>query len=355
MPEKNDSRADQQIRIIVVQTAFLGDIILTTPLLNALKTIYPRSYLALLTTPVGKQALSGLEELDEIISYDKKHSESGPAAFINKVREVRSKKFELAISPHRSLRSALLLGMSGIPVLVGFEDAALSWIYHLRVKRNKAEHDVKRNLSLLGPVAKLPEHFQPRIKLPLPPDFDPAKFGVNLKERPLIGFAPGSAWPTKRWPAPKFAGLAKSLAEELGAKIILLGDQGDVVLCQEIEDQAATPVLNLAGKTGLQELFAIISKLDVLVSNDSAPVHAASAFATPAAVIYGPTTPQFGYGPWLNPHRIIQKEMSCRPCHHHGPRQCPEKHFNCMSEIGISEVADEVKELLKEQARKEKN
>jgi len=355
MPQKNDSRSDQQIRIIVIQTAFLGDVILTTPLLCALKTVYPKSYLALLTTPVGKQALWGLEELDEIISYDKKQSEKGPAAFINKVRELRSKKFELGISPHRSARSTLLMGMGGIPVLVGFEDAALPWIYHLRVKRNKSEHDVKRNLSLLGPVAKLPEHYEPRVKLPLPLNFDPAKFGINLNQRPLIGFAPGSAWPTKRWPAAKFTGLAKSLAEELGAKIILLGDQGDLEVCQEIENQAATPVLNLAGKTRLQELFAIISKLDALVSNDSAPVHAASAFSTPAAVIYGPTVPGFGYGPWLNPHRIIQKEMSCRPCHHHGPRQCPEKHFNCMSEVGISEVAGAVKELLKERGCKDKS
>ena len=346
MPEKSDQGIQDSIRILVVQTAFLGDIILTTPLLLALKTAYPESHLALLTTPVGKSALQGLPELDEIISYDKNGQERGLAAFFRKSREVRKKKFDLAVSAHRSFRSALLLAFSRIPILVGFEDASLHRVYHLRVKRDKHKHEVLRNLSLMDPVKELPKNFEPKLKLPLPKNFSLEKFGLNPARRPLIGFAPGSAWPTKRWPAEKFAELAKKLAAELGAKIAVLGDQADLEFCREVAKGGGSEVADLCGKTSTQELFGVISKLDALVTNDSAPVHIASAFSVPAVVIFGPTTPAFGFGPWQNPHQVIEKNISCRPCHHHGPVQCPEGHFKCMMDVGAEEVAAAVKILL---------
>jgi len=348
MQGKSEIPADDKIRILVVQTAFLGDIILTTPLLLALKTAYPESYLALLTTPAGKSALTGLPELNEIVSYDKNGSESGLPAFFRKVKEIRGKKFELALSAHRSYRSALLLALSGIPVLVGFEDASLPWIYHLRAKRRREEHEVLRNLSLLQPVVELPPNFEPRIKLPLPPNFSLEKFGIRREGRPLVGFAPGSAWPTKRWPAERYAELAEILSLELGAQIILLGDESDARVCAELLQKSKAGVVNLAGRTSLPELCGVISSLDALVSNDSAPVHVASAFSIPAVVVFGPTTPGFGFGPWRNPSRVMEKELACRPCHHHGPRECPEGHFRCMKDVAAREVADAVRQLLAE-------
>jgi len=352
MPEKSDSAADKNIRILVVQTAFLGDIILTTPLLLALKAAHPDSFLALLTTPVGAEALRGLPELDELIVYDKKGRDRGAGEFFKIISNLRAKKFDLAISPHRSFRTALVLALSGIRVLVGFEDAALSRIYHFRIKRQKGMHDVERNLALLGPVAELPSNYQPRLKLPVPVDFDLAKLGIAAGPGPLIGLAPGSAWPTKRWPARNFAGLASMLAGKLGAKIILLGDKNDAGVCEEVAKADGEAVVNLAGRTSLQELFGIISKLDALVSNDSAPVHVGSAFGIPTVAIFGPTVPGFGFGPWGNPHKIIGRELACRPCHHHGPVECPEGHFKCMNEVSSEEVAAAVTELLKNRNEK---
>jgi len=339
---------DDKIRILVVQTAFLGDIILTTPLLNALKTAFPDSHLALLTTPVGKEALSGSAELDEILSYDKNGADQGLRAFFQKVKELRGKSFGLGLSPHRSFRTALLLALSRIPVLVGFKGSALSRIYHFRMERPEELHEVERNLKLLLPVTALPENFSAQIKLPMPKDFEPARFGVKPGDKPLIGFAPGSAWETKRWPAEKYAELARLLSKKLNAKILLLGDDKDAELCSEIDKLSSISLLNLAGKTGLKQLFGIISKLDLLVSNDSAPVHIASAFSIPTVVIFGPTVPAFGFGPWKNPHRIIQRELPCRPCHHHGPRECPEEHFKCMMAITAEEVFSAANELLRE-------
>jgi heptosyltransferase-2 len=347
MPEKSDQPAQDKIRILVVQTAFLGDIILTTPLLLALKAAYPNAHLALLTTPIGKSALEGLPELDEIISYDKNGTERGLSAFFGKAKEIRQKKFDLALSAHRSFRSALLLAFSRIPILVGFEDASLHRIYHLRVKRKPSDHEVLRNLSLMDPVKEIPRGFEPKVQLPLPKNFSLEKFGVDRAGKTLVGFAPGSAWPTKQWPAERFAELARKLAKDLGAKIVLLGDKADLEVCREIEKGGGNAVDNFCGKTSIQELFGVVSKLDALVTNDSAPVHIASAFSIPAVVIFGPTTPAFGYGPWLNPHQIIEKEVACRPCHHHGPVKCPEGHFKCMLDVGAGEVAEAVMKLLK--------
>jgi len=351
MQGKSENSAEEKIRILVVQTAYLGDIILTTPLLLGLKAAYPESHLALLTTPVGCSALTGLSELDELIAYDKNGSESGWRAFLRKVEEVRGKKFELALSAHRSYRSALLLALSGIPVLVGFEDASLSWIYHLRVKRRKEEHEVLRNLSLLEPVIELPGNFEPRVKLPLPLDFSLDQFGIRRDGRLLIGFAPGSAWPTKRWPAERYSELAEMLCSELDAQVVLLGDESDARVCAEVSEKSKAGLFNLAGRTSLPELFGVISSLDALVSNDSAPVHVASAFGVPAVVIFGPTSPKFGFGPWRNPSRVLEKELACRPCHHHGPRECPEVHFRCMKDISAGEVAEAVRQLVLEKKR----
>ncbi len=341
---------EEQVRILVVQTAFLGDIILATPLLSAIKAAMPNSHLALLTTPAGKAALSGLPGLDEIICYDKAGSEKGAAALFRKAREIREKKFDVALSAHRSYRSALLLAFSRIPVLVGFRQASLSRIYHFRIEREQGLHEVERNLKLLGPVAELPADFEPRVRLPAPADFEFGKFGINPEAHPRVGLAPGSAWATKRWPAERYAELAGRLQKEMGATVVLLGDEKDQAVCAEVEQRAGVKVINLCGKTSLSDLFGIISRLDLLVSNDSAPVHVASAFAIPSVVIFGPTTPEFGFGPWKNPHRIVSKPLACRPCHHHGPRQCPEKHFACMNEIGAEEVLSAARALLRERA-----
>jgi len=353
MTQSRDSQFDDGIKILVVQTAYLGDIILTTPLLSALKAIFPKSYLALLTTPVGKSALSGLKELDEIIIYDKHNTEKGLGAFWKKVKELRAKHFDLAISPHRSFRTALMLSLSGIPVLVGFRSSALPWIYHFRIARLGSLHQVERNLKLLEPIGELPKDFQPRIKIPIPENFDPSKFGLNAQTpKPWIGFAPGSVWETKRWPIEKFSELGKGLSKKLNATIILIGAESDKELCEQIENRIGdtTGVINLAGKTGLNELFGIISQLGALVANDSAPVHIASGFSIPTVVIFGPTVPEFGFSPWLTPHRIIQKNLPCKPCNRHGPKKCPEKHFKCMLEIEAEEVEKAVEELLNQPA-----
>jgi len=349
MTKSRDSQFDDEIKILVVQTAYLGDIILTTPLLSALKVIFPKSHLTLLTIPVGKSALRGLKELDEIISYDKHNTEQGLSAFWKKVKELRAKHFDLAISPHRSFRTALMLGLSGIPVLVGFKNSGLPWIYHFRIPRNKSLHEVERNLKLLEPIGELPKDFQPRIKIPIPENFDLSKFGLDAETpKPWIGFAPGSVWETKRWPVERYAELGRRLSKKLNATVILLGAEADIELCNQIENRIGNSksIINLAGKTGLKELFGIISQLKVLVANDSAPVHIASGFSIPTVVIFGPTVPEFGFSPWLTPHRIIQKNLPCRPCNRHGPKRCPEKHFKCMLGIEAEEVEKAVEELL---------
>lgn len=337
---------DDRIKILLVQTAFLGDIILTTPLIIALKKSFPESHLALLTTPTGEEALSGLPELDEIITYDKHNSEKGALALFKKASGIREKQFDIAISPHRSYRTALLLALSRIPVLVGFKTASLSSVYHFRIARPKNLHEVERNLNLLQPVLELPENFDRRIRLPLPQNFDLNSFGIRANRRPLIGIAPGSAWKTKRWPEERYAELAKMLKAR-GCEVLILGEQKEQALCSRIEG-LSEGVINLCGRTSLKELFGIISSLDLLISNDSAAVHIASAFSTPVIVIFGPTVPEFGFGPWKTTNRIIQKKLDCRPCHHHGPRKCPEKHFQCMMGIEVEEVFNSALELLRE-------
>lgn len=338
--------AEVEPRILVVQTAFLGDVILTTPLLAALRRRFPGGHLAFLATPVGCAALSGLAAVNEFIVYDKKGAEKGAAAFFRKARELRGKRFELAVSAHRSARTASLLALAGVPRRIGFSSSALSFLYHDRVVRDSSRHEVLRNLALMGPLGGAPEGFEPRLELgPLGPEV--SKLIQDDGRRPRIGLCPGSVWNTKRWPAEGFARVALALRERYNAAVYLLGAEADRAAAGEVSAKTQGQVINLVGQTGLAEWMRLMAEMDVVITNDSAPTHIACAAGVPAVVIFGPTTPEQGFAPWGNRSRVLEvKDLSCRPCGPHGGRECPEGHFQCMKRLPAEEVIAAAESLL---------
>lgn len=340
------AEAGDQPSILVAQTAFLGDVVLTTPLLLALRAKFPAAFIAFLGTPGGCEALSGLAEVDCFISYDKKGKEKGLGSFFRKAEEIKSYHFQLALSAHRSARTSLLLARAAIPRRIGFQTAALSFLYHERVPRPPHQHEVMRNLALLGPLSGSPPGFEPRLSLgPLPPEKPPLVRGGG--EGPAIGLCPGSVWKTKRWPAAGFQQVAQMLRRRWGATVYLLGAEDDGEVAREVA-ASGEGVVNLAGRTGLQEWIRCMAAMDLVITNDSAPTHVACALGVPVVVIFGPTTPSQGFAPWGTRSRVLEvPDLACRPCGEHGGRKCPEGHFQCMERISPEEVVRAAESLLR--------
>ena len=329
---------------VVIQTSFLGDTILTTALLAQLAH---RGPVDVVTTPAAASVLTGHPAVRSVIVYDKRGSHAGLFGLTTLASRLRSAAYDVAYLAQGSLRSAALAFMARIPERIGFATSAGSWLYTTKVPYRDDLHHAARLLMLSRPNGREPtvEEMRPSLE-PGPAERELVddllrRAEVAASER-LIALAPGSVWATKRWP------YYRELAEELAGtgRIVIVGGQDDAPLALEIR----TAVPNAVDATGLLPLLGsaeLIGRCAVIVTNDSSPLHLASAMGTPTVAIFGPTVPEFGFGP-LAPSSVAvgHETLACRPCHRHGPRRCPLTHFRCMRELTADAVAARARTLI---------
>jgi len=341
------SNAGQQKlhRAVVVQTAFLGDLVLTTPLFRALKQIDPDCYLTAVIRPEYREILKGVPDIDEFVFYDKAGRDRGGLGFLRKIRELKVRSLHLAVSPHRSTRTAIMLWRARIPRRVGFSRASASFLYTERIHRDEAIHEVDRNLSLVQALGWSPAAFERVPHLGIREGWREEARRLLPDSSEYVGIAPSSVWPTKRWIPSGFSRLAE-LLESRKLKTVFLGEPGARVLAEEIISQTRAAPVNLVGRTSLGALTAVVDRLRLVVSNDSALVHIASARNVPSVVIFGPTAPEFGFGPLTPGSATIGLPLECRPCSRHGPKRCPQGHFRCMRELPPEQVFQAVMTVL---------
>jgi heptosyltransferase-2 len=337
-------------RILVVQTAFLGDLILSTPFFAGIKQLYPQAILDVVVIPQTQSALWNNSQVDNILVFDKKGTAQGKKnkkeALRSLVRKFHGITYDLAIIPHRSFTTSRIVYQSKAKCRIAYTQASCSrFIYHIRVKRRKGVHEIERHLDLLAPIVEKlsgtnrdfikPFSWQTRI-FPDKNNFQKAeKFLKKMTRNKRIkvrkcGIAPGSVYETKKWPGKYYAQLIE-LLDDNQIKTILLGGPEDQKLCEEIAALSGRSPVIAAGHTSILDSAAIIKQLDMIYCNDSAPGHLANAMDTPVISFFGPTSPIFGFGPYKN-HDIILEEssLSCQPCRMHGSNRCPQKHFQCM-------------------------
>ncbi|MCX6143234.1 MAG: lipopolysaccharide heptosyltransferase II [Ignavibacteriales bacterium] len=329
--------------ILVVQTAFIGDVILTLPLVQACKRLFPAAAIDIVVTPAAIELCANHQDIREAVAYDKRGADSGLAGLMRLSRVLRSRSYDLAIVPHRSLRSAALAALSRIPIRIGFDRSAGKVLLTETVQHNRTIHEIDRNLSLLNPVTDTPVPRElPRLS---PSEADKRRVDRLLVEleviRPetLVAIAPGTIWNTKRWLKERFASLAVNL-DEAGLEIVLLGGKGDEVLCQEIRTlSGSSHVYNTAGMLSLMQSVELIRRCRLIVCNDSAPMHMAAAAGTPVVAIFGATVPAFGFGPSGPLDIVVETQgLKCRPCSTHGGKECPIRTFDCMNNIMYERV-----------------
>jgi len=318
--------------VLVIQTAFLGDVVLTTPLFGALKELWPAGRVTALVIPATAPILEGLPAVDDVIVHDKRRG--GWRDLWRVLREVRRRRFELVISPHRSARSALIAWASGAR-RIGYRESALRWVYTATVHRPWEAHETERVLALLAPLGAKAGDAQPRLAL---------REEERAAARRLAGegryavVSPSSAWPTKRWTPEGFAAVGDWLAAR-GYRVVITGGPGEREVAAAVAARMDAPALNVAGETTARELAALVAGAALLVANDSAPVHVASAFDTPTVAIFGATVPAQGFGPRARRAAVAEVAgLACRPCGAHGGRRCAEKHFKCMLTLTPAEV-----------------
>lgn len=339
--------------ILYIQTAFLGDLLLSIPTLKRLREIYPGKQVHLLCR---KNFGSILKENGLVDVVHDQFSGTKPSLF--EIKKIFSKlNFDLVICPHESFRSTFISALVSAQQKIGYKNWLNTLVFSECVERPMQLPEVLRQLWLLRSLdaqmasrfAELTESAAPFRTIPtwssmaLPGYQDLAKrshwkkkYGLDSNGK-TICLAPGSVWPTKQWGEEKFSHLASDLFKS-GRHVVLVGSPAESELCQKIQTQVPK-VLNLAGKTSLIELAEVIAASDSLVSNDSGSMHIAAMVGTPSVSIFGPTVLQFGYQPWNEKAAVVEnKVLTCRPCSSHGGRTCPIGTHECMTSISVHDV-----------------
>ncbi|MCK5100545.1 MAG: glycosyltransferase family 9 protein, partial [Desulfobacteraceae bacterium] len=312
------------MKILLVNLSFLGDTILSTPVIAGLKQIFPKSTISMLTTPISSDLVKNDPFVDEVIIYDKRKKDKGLLKLIRKSHQIRTKKFDIVYSLHRSHRTSTLLYLSGIPKRIGFKDGKMSFLYTEQREKKFNDHAAVRNLSLLFNDLK-EDNFNKNLRL-----FEPETHTISDKIKNLpndfIVMAPGSAWKTKQWHWQGYLKVAE-FYKKLGKNIILIGGKEDSEICKKIKEKIKekADITDFSGQIALSDTMYIMKNAKLLICNDSMSLHMASAFKIPTVTVFCATSPEFGFGPWQNKNaRIVEDNtLECKPCRRHGSNKCP--------------------------------
>jgi len=322
------------LNILVVRLSSLGDVILTTPALAALKEKWPAARLAVLTKRRFADVFLGHPAVDETLIFEDRGLWGWAGA-------IRRRRFDLYVDLHDTPRSRLWGWLSGSPRRVRLDKQAAARQRLVRTKRPSpalASPVKQRYMDALRPLGIAETAGRPALFVPRAASLSP-ELARRLGEGPFIGVAPGAAHATKRWPAERFAAAADALAEKLGAKIIFLGAPSDEGVAREALGVVRAPAQNFVGRTDVKELVLLIARCRLLLTNDSGAMHAASALGVPTVAVFGPTVEAFGFFPEKDTAAVLERPgLYCRPCTLHGGPRCPEGHFRCMTETSVEEA-----------------
>ncbi len=312
-------------KILIIQTASIGDVILATPVIESLRKQFPESIIDFFLKSGNEGLFEGHPHLRKTISWDKKNNKYGNLFRI--IRDIRKEKYDLVVNIQRFASSGIVTALSSAKTTIGFDKNPLSRFFTIRVKHkigDSAVHEIDRNLSLISSTVSVIR------KVKLCPSADDYKRVMQYSINPYICIAPASLWFTKQYPAIKWIEFLKGVDEK--SRVNFIGSGKDFPLCDEIiKGSGHRNTENLAGKLTLLQTAALMENAKMNFVNDSAPVHLASAVNARVTVMFCSTVPDFGFGPLSDDSVIIQtaKHLECRPCGLHGFRKCPEKHFDC--------------------------
>ena len=330
---------------LIIQTAFIGDVVLATALAEKLHRHRPEASIDFLLRKGNEDLLKGHPFLRNIIVWDKKKGKI--KNLLKLIWQVRATRYDYVINVHRFASSGLITAFSGAGVTVGFDKNPLS-VFFTRSKKHvlaKGIHEVQRNQTLIREITD--EHpAKPRL---YPSHSDQESIMKYRQHRhsaiPYICIAPASVWFTKQFPREKWIEFIDRLEPGL-TSVYLLGAASDHEYAEAIRNKAKHPgVVNLSGKLSFLESAALMQHAKMNFVNDSAPLHLASAINAPVTAIFCSTVPDFGFGPLSDRSFIVEtaEPLTCRPCGLHGFKSCPQEHFKCALTITNEQLISSLK------------
>ncbi len=339
-------------KILVIRFSSLGDIILTTPVLETLRAKFPRSQIYFLTKTRYADLLVHDPRIHTLIEFDPQGNHKGFKGFKRLSRELNSNNFDLLIDLHSNLRSFFLRHLVKSRIKTKYRKRWFSRFLMVNFKFLKIQ-PVRTLESYLRIFKKL--QIEPEKKTPTlfvgQDDIEYAnKFLLEAgikKDDIVIGIHPGAKWETKRWDEEKFEWVCRNLIQKENLKIVLFGDSDEEKLIQKIAEKSPNTKIIRAIGLSLSRLMSLIKSCDCLITNDSGPMHIAEGFKVPVVAIFGPTHPQLGFAPVGPENVVLCAYVKCSPCSLHGERKCRKKSRLCMDLITPDMVVEAVEDLLK--------
>ncbi|MCJ7457788.1 MAG: HAD-IIIA family hydrolase [candidate division Zixibacteria bacterium] len=342
---------DNRYRILVIRLSSLGDIILTTPVLDALKENYGNSEISLLT----KQKYQGLFESDprisSVIYFEPEDKDKGVFGLFRLIKSLNQEKFDLIVDLHSNLRSFFIRLLVKAERKVHHYKKLIPRFLMVRFKRWGVNpvSTIDNYLKSLGEIgikawSRIPRLYSKNENKIWAENFF-IENGLGKKEI-LIGIAPGARWETKRWGLDKFSSVAKNLSQDLPVKILLVGDKDDLKPIEGIENYVGKERTIQAVDLPLDRLIALVKRCGLFISNDSGLMHLASSLGVPTIGIFGPTSPGLGFSPSGLKDKVFWAGVDCSPCSLHGEKECVKESRYCMDNIKPEKIIEEAKRVL---------
>lgn len=316
-------------KILIIQTAFIGDAILSTSLIESWVHKFPSSKIDILVRKGNESLFVNNPNIDEVLIWDKKKNKYGN--LLKLIAQVRANNYDAVFNIQRFFATGLITVLSGAKIKSGFKSNPLSFLFSNSTSFDTSEgiHETERNIKLLQPFFTS-DIISPRLY----PSKEEDDFCQVYKSEEYICIAPTSVWFTKQWPKENWIQLINYFKKDI--PIYLLGANVDFDACEYIRlESKKKNVINLAGKLSFLQSASLMKDATMNYVNDSAPMHIASAVNAPTTAIYCSTLPSFGFGPLSDNSKIIEykDDLPCRPCGLHGKSECPEGHFKCSQTI----------------------
>ena len=327
-------------RVLLTRLKFIGDVILTTPIIESVRMALPDAFIAYLGGKEAVSLLEGNEYLSEIIPYD--FGASGGREFARVVKLLRRRRFDLTIDMFNNPRSALLTWLSGAPVRVGLERSVRSALYTVRVRDDgQPKTPVEFHAQFLKAIGIPSTATMTRITL-LEDEREQALRMIPDGSGPLVGIHPGATWPAKRWLPERFAALADEL-QERGARVFFSAGARDLEVIREVLESTGRPPMVLPVMP-LRQLAAVISWCNAFVSNDAGPMHISAALGVPTIGIFGPGEENIWF-PYEKSkgHVAVRHDVPCHPCHKDFCPRAGEGFMECMKQLEVERVIEALK------------
>ncbi len=320
------------MKILIIQTAFIGDVILATSVIESIVASKPSAKIDFLVRKGNESLLENNPHINNVIVWDKEKNKL--LNFFSIIKTVRSEKYDCVVNLHRFASSGLLTFLSVAKQKLGFDKNPFSFCYSTKVKHEIGtnKHETERNLEVIKSISSI--NAKPKL-YPAPSDL---KAVERFKLKQYVCIAPTSVWFTKQFPKEKWVDLINLLPVSV---VYLLGAKGDYDVCEWIKEKTNHQnCVNLSGKLSFLESAALMKDAQLNYVNDSAPLHIASATNAPVTAIFCSTIPAFGFGPLSDKSTIVETKetLRCRPCGLHGFKACPQGHFKCAVSIDVKSV-----------------